>query len=114
MTLLVCGGRDYADEEFVFRTLDEINAKHKVSRVVTGDAPGADSIARRWATERGVDYRGYPAQWSLYGRRSAGPIRNRQMLKEEHPQMVVAFPGGKGTADMLKQARANGILVVEL
>jgi hypothetical protein len=33
------------------------------------------------------------------------------MLKEGHPDLVVAFPGGKGTAGMIALARAAGIPV---
>jgi len=46
--------------------------------------------------------------------RAAGPVRNAQMLAEGKPDFVVAFPGGRGTADMCKQARARGVKVVEV
>jgi hypothetical protein len=35
------------------------------------------------------------------------------MLDEGKPQLVVAFPGGRGTADMIGRARAAGVPVVE-
>jgi len=52
----------------------------------------------------------FPADWSRHGK-SAGPIRNRQMLIEGRPDIVVAFPGGKGTANMIKQAVEAGVKV---
>ena len=52
----------------------------------------------------------YPAQWDVYGRR-AGPIRNQEMIDEGKPDGVVAFPGGKGTADMVRRAEAAGLKV---
>lgn len=44
--------------------------------------------------------------------RAAGPIRNQQMLDEGKPHLVVAFPGGTGTADMVRRAQAAGVLVL--
>lgn len=55
----------------------------------------------------------YPANWLKYGR-MAGAMRNQQMLDEEEVDLVVAFPGGKGTADMVRRARAAGIEVREV
>ena len=52
----------------------------------------------------------YPANWKKHGR-AAGPIRNKQMLEEAKPDLVIAFPGGAGTANMVKQAREAGVKV---
>ena len=53
-----------------------------------------------------------PADWKQYGR-GAGPIRNREMLQYSEPDIVVAFPGGAGTADMIRAARTAGYPVVQ-
>jgi hypothetical protein len=50
------------------------------------------------------------AAWHEHGR-GAGPIRNRQMLEEGRPDLVVAFPGGHGTAGMIKLALKAGVPV---
>jgi hypothetical protein len=49
------------------------------------------------------------ADWEKLGR-SAGPIRNQAMLDEGRPDLVVAFPGHHGTADMVRRARAAGVM----
>jgi len=54
----------------------------------------------------------FPPEWKRYGPK-AGPIRNKQMLDEGRPDLVVAFPGGNGTNDMVKKAKAAGIEVIE-
>lgn len=54
-----------------------------------------------------------PADWKTHGKR-AGSIRNQKMIDDYHPQLVVAFPGGAGTADMVRRARAAGIEVREI
>jgi len=85
----------------------------KVSVVIHGAAPGADTLAGRWAELRRVPVEAFPADWEKHGR-AAGPIRNAPMLAEGKPDLVVAFPGGRGTANMCKQARAAGVKVVEV
>ena len=112
MMLLVCGGRDYADAETVFSALDALHAKTPIECLIEGGAKGADALARAWAQQRGVRVQTFPADWKRHGR-SAGPKRNQQMI-EVRPDMVMAFPGGRGTADMVRRARAVGVAVVEM
>jgi len=106
MRAIVCGGRDFDDVDLAYATLDRL----RPSVVISGGARGADSIGEMWAHERGVHVERFPADWYKHGR-SAGPIRNEQMLKEGKPDMVIAFPGGRGTAHMVKIAREAGVPV---
>lgn len=108
MRVLVCGGRDFGDAPWLFRTLDDFNLKSRFSLLMHGAAKGADSLADNWARSRGVPVESYPADWLLHGR-SAGPIRNRQMMLVGRPELVIAFPGGKGTDDMTKLAKKAGV-----
>lgn len=105
MRILVCGGRDFNDAAIVFAALDEHAASAEC--ICHGGAPGADSLAGEWAQNRGIECRVFHADWERHGR-AAGPIRNQQMLTEFAPTLVVAFPGGRGTNDMIfKAARAD-------
>lgn len=113
MRLLICGGRDYDDHEALFDTLDNYHAVKPITVLIHGAARGADRLAQAWADDRGVCCLQYPANWNRDGK-SAGPIRNRLMLTDGKPDFVIAFPGGRGTADMVKQAKAAGIAVREL
>lgn len=110
MRLLVCGGRDYADRVRLEGALDLLHARRAVSVLIHGAAPGADTLARDWAVARGIPDEAYPADWERHGR-AAGPIRNKRMLEDGAPDGVVAFPGGRGTQNMTKQAAAAGLLV---
>ena len=114
MNVLVCGGRDFADRELVFRTLDDL-AKNEcnIVSVVTGGAKGADALAEDWSKIRQVKRIVYPAQWNLHGR-AAGPMRNVRMVEEEEIHLVVAFPGGRGTRHMIVTAAQYGIEVREI
>lgn len=113
MRVLVCGGRDFSDCQMVWDTLDDLARAEVIDCLIEGDARGADRIAGAWARRRGVDLRVYAADWRKHGR-AAGPIRNQQMLDEGKPDLVIAFPGGIGTADMVRRARASGVRVNEV
>lgn len=104
MRILVCGSRDYADVDAVFRALDKAHAHAPITVIVHGDCSGADQLADQWAKKNSVSCWRFPAQWS--DGPSAGPARNARMLIEANPQGVIAFPGGTGTANMIKLARA--------
>lgn len=106
MKILICGGRDFQDLAAVKRALD---ALEDVRLVIHGAARGADLLGKAWALERGVHFAGVPALWEHYDK-AAGFKRNAAMLLLQ-PDMVVAFPGGRGTADMIRQANAAGVPV---
>jgi len=113
-TWLICGGRDFADTEIFDSAMSELVALQGMpARVVEGGAKGADSMARGWAQRHALDIVTEKAQWNVY-RRSAGVIRNQAMLDKYKPDFVVAFPGGKGTADMVERGRKAGVNVAEI
>jgi hypothetical protein len=103
MRVLVCGGRNFSDYSFLSSVLTNIHTTTKITRIIQGEAPGADTLARQWANEHNILIIGFPADWNTYGR-AAGPIRNKQMLDEGKPDVVIAFPGNKGTRNMVAQA----------
>lgn len=110
MRLLVCGDRHWEDVATMRRALEALLP----FTVIEGEAPGADRMARVEAERLGITVRRYPAYWQRYGR-AAGPIRNEQMLTEGRPTHVLAFhhnlAESRGTADMVRRARAAGIPV---
>jgi len=107
--VLVCGGRDYHDRARVFEDLARVFNKHTDMSLLSGMANGADQLAYDFACLYGLDFEGYAAQWKRDGK-SAGPKRNQRMI-DTRPDLVVAFPGGKGTADCVERAKAAGIAV---
>jgi len=110
MRVIVCGGRNYHDKAAVYAALDRLHEKKGIDFLIQGSGAGADYTAWQWAQDRGVLCGSFPAQWDEHGRR-AGPIRNQQMIDEGRPDGVVAFPGGRGTADMIERAKRAGIAV---
>ena len=111
MRVLVCGGRYYADRETLEWALEPFSSPDTV--IIHGDAPGADFMADQWAYARNIPVKIFSPDWEKHGR-AAGPIRNQAMLDEGKPDLVIAFPGGRGTADMVRRARAAGVKVIEV
>ena len=110
----MCGGREFDDWGLMCSTLDEILfSESRPLTIIEGGAKGADFLGRVWAKLRSCPYKEYPADWKTHGG-AAGPIRNKQMLEEGKPDLVVAFAGGSGTRDMIRQAEKAGVKVVEV
>lgn len=109
--VLVCGGRDYADKVAVWTTLAAHHASRGFTAVINGGASGADEHARSWALEYCVPTYTFPADWKRLGPK-AGPIRNQRMIDEGKPRLVIAFSGGRGTADMARRAKAAGLEII--
>lgn len=112
MKLIIAGGRDYVLEgqvsdfdQFMQAIVDQLGA---VTEVVSGGAKGADSVGMDWAGRKGIPVRVFAPDWDAYGR-AAGPIRNRQMA--EYADALVCFPGGKGTASMIREAEKVGLRI---
>lgn len=105
--ILVCGGRDYADREAVERAIDAVAGG--VDTVIHGDAEGADRLVAGYCTEIGIHTAAVAPNWPRWGR-AAGPRRNAAMLALR-PDKVIAFPGGRGTEDCIRQAERAGIPV---
>ena len=113
MRLLVCGGRDYSNASRVGLVLTKIHQKRPITCVIHGGARGADKAADLAARAMGLPCEVYQADWRGHGKK-AGPIRNQRMIDEGKPDGVLAFPGGRGTTDMVSRAREAGIKVMEV
>ena len=112
------GGRDLAwSHQRIAAELLARTRGRPVHLLLHGGARGADAAIGRAAQQLGWSALVLPAQWQLHGR-AAGPIRNRELLEqaiaraEAHSSpgyqasvLVVAFPGGTGTASLVQHAR---------
>ncbi len=97
----------------MFEVLNGLHKAAPIACIIEGGALGADRFARRWAAEHAVECVTFEADWKSYGR-AAGPLRNARMLHEAKPDVVIAFPGGKGTANMVALAGGYGVPVREI
>lgn len=111
--VLVCGGRFFSNRHLVWKTLDKLHHEVGIDTIIEGNATGVDTFACRWAWLRGVANLKYAALWRVHGN-AAGPIRNQWMLDHGKPDLVLAFQGGNGTADMVRRAKKAGVDVMEI
>lgn len=112
MRVIVCGSRYCDDRRFVQNMLHDLDHTHGFTMLIEGGSRGVDQFAGEWADRRGIPHVLVPAHWEYHGKK-AGPVRNATMLSLS-PDRVIAFPGGNGTANMIKQAKQQGIPVVDL
>lgn len=118
MRVLVCGGRYFSDAVCLNNVLIKLQEKlaesdKKIDVIIHGAAPGADSLAGEWAKANNIPVESYPADWNTHGR-SAGHIRNKQMLVDGKPNIIVAMPGGRGTSNMIEISKRAGIKVLDM
>lgn len=112
MIVVITGGRDFDDRDLLYEALDKIHAETPITVIRNGGMTGADALSSRWAYDRKVDTQCIGAQWRRYGS-SAGPRRNIDMLNLA-TDLVVAFPGGRGTRHTIAAARDRRIPVREV
>lgn len=109
ITILVCGGRDFDDYSLMENTLTQIHKQLGISQLIHGDARGADRLSGAWASKNGIAVTAVPADWNKFGK-SAGFRRNETMARMS-PDLVVAFPGGKGTEHMINLCKSMKLTV---
>lgn len=112
MRVILAGDRNWSDWAAIVKVLRPFDPR--TTLVITGGAPGADTLAEMAAKAMGFEARVvFPADWKKYGR-AAGPRRNQQMLEallggsaSDH-RLVIGFhdslADSKGTRDMLTRA----------
>lgn len=109
--VIIAGGRDFDDFEFLERTMDNLlsNITDDIE-VVCGMARGADALGDLYASKKNYSVRYFPAEWEEYGK-SAGYKRNEQMA--QNADALVAFWDGKsrGTKHMIDIARRYNLKV---
>lgn len=110
---LICGGRDYRDIVTFTNAMNALILHPRDAVIIHGAAPGADKMADHWGRQNGAQVIACPADWDTLGK-AAGPIRNATMLKDHQPDVVIAFPGGPGTEDMVQRARKAKLVVVQV
>jgi hypothetical protein len=122
--VLICGGREFADQALFNHTLhclpalisEHFKGQRRLDSeycIIQGEAKGADRMAKVYAKYAGLPCMGFEANWHYY-ENAAGPIRNRWMKKFGQPQIGLAFPGGSGTRDMMKALVAAGVPVFDV
>jgi YspA, cpYpsA-related SLOG family len=108
MKTIIAGGRTITDYSLVSTALAE--SGFIPTEIVSGMAPGVDTLAVQYATQHNLPLKEFPANWSLYGR-SAGPRRNRQMAEYADALIAVWDGESRGTKNMIEEATKRNLQV---
>lgn len=129
MRVVVCGGRGFKDRDFIFRHLSRLDKERgPIVEVMEGGAPGTDKIAGEWADENGRRHVRDEAAWedlavpgAVRAVRADGTEYNvlagfqrNQRMADSRLDLVIVFPGGRGTADMARRARCAGVNTIHI
>lgn len=116
MRVLVCGCRNLSGyigfKNYIYESMSIFHTQTKITKLIEGGASGVDYVAKQWAIVNKIPIKEFPAEWDKYNK-SAGSIRNQQMIDEGKPDIVIAFWDGKSrdTLDMISRAISNRINV---
>lgn len=110
INIIVCGSRTFTNYSTLCAALDDFLQQFPNEQIciVSGCARGADALAIQYAEERNLQLLRFPANWKRYGR-SAGMVRNGQMLNVADACFAFHDGESRGTAQMLRISRAKGI-----
>lgn len=111
MNILITGDRNWTDQQIIYEALKEFEGQDVT--IIHGAARGADFIAGSIAKNIfDFEVKPFPAKWHTYGK-SAGPIRNSEMLESNEIHKCLAFhndiQNSKGTKDMIQKVKKAGI-----
>lgn len=110
MRVIIAGGRDFDDYKLLKEVCDEFLKDFNVTEIVSGKSLGADTLGEKYAKERNIPIKEFPANWIKF-KKGAGHIRNGEMA--EYGDCLIAFYDGKstGTKNMLEQAYKKKLIM---
>jgi SLOG family YspA-like protein len=105
MKLAIVGSRNYDNYDNFKVIVDQYLDKNGIPlEIISGGCKGVDKLAEKYARELDIPFKSFEADWNKYGR-SAGPLRNTQII--EYCTHVLALPtkGSVGTLDTIRKAQ---------
>lgn len=114
--VIIAGSRDFNNYELLEKHLNKFVKEHPNNKItiISGAARGTDQLGERYAREKCILLKRFPANWEQFGKR-AGYIRNIQMLDyidaSTCDSYVFTFWDGKskGTKQMIDSAKKRNI-----
>lgn len=99
MKVIIAGSRNLCKYEYVEEAIKKSN--FKITTIISGNAKGIDKLGEKYALNNNIELITYPADWNKYGK-SAGYIRNTEMLKECDALIAIWDGISKGTKHMIE------------
>jgi hypothetical protein len=108
MKTIIAGSRFITDYDLVKSAIKE--SEFVITEVVSGLAPGIDTLGIEWAKENNIKWCGFQANWNEFGK-AAGPKRNQKMADYADALIAIWDGSSKGTKDMIDRAKKKGLKV---
>jgi hypothetical protein len=106
---VVAGSRSITNFQTVVTAIE--GAEWPLSRVLSGDADGVDSLGIQWAEENDVPVDHYPPDYDTYSGRLAPLERNSEMADDADALIAIWDGKSTGTKHMIGEARKQGIRI---
>lgn len=106
--VIIAGTRTFEDYDLLKTKCDYFFQRKKPTAIVCGEARGADTLGKRYASENGILVISVPADWERHGKK-AGYLRNQEMARYADALIVFWDGRSKGTRNMLEIAVEKGI-----
>lgn len=109
--LAIVGSRQFSDYEFMEKCLEEFRLSFgNPHSIISGDARGADSLAKRWAEQNKIPITVLKTDWTK-GKHMGFETNRRIVEKATH---LIAFPTASsiGTHHSIQLANEKGIPTV--
>ena len=110
MKLLVCGTREIADIDYIFKRLDEIFYEYDITELIEGGADGVDSLAGLYAVSHGIKHKTVYPKYNIHGDR-APLVRNEEMVDECDGGVAIWDGKSTGTAHTISLLRQQNKLL---
>ncbi|MBC7658958.1 MAG: DUF2493 domain-containing protein [Chitinophagaceae bacterium] len=111
MKIIVCGSQNYQNQSLLSNALREYTRRHKVSTIVIGTEPGAETMTAEWAMQNGVRLSIIPTDRKV-PREHALIERNKRLIATHHDaKAVLHFVGSEGSEDLCLRALGSNIVV---
>ena len=106
MKVIIAGSREnctYDHTEYAI-----IHSQFNITEVVSGTANGVDKFGEQYAVKHSIPIKQFPANWKKHGR-SAGYIRNKEMVDYADALIAVWDSKSNGTKHTIDLAKAKNI-----
>lgn len=112
MKCIIAGSRSIKEYTLVTSAIYASGFHNEITEVVCGMAQGVDLLGKQWADAYGIPVVKFRPDWAKHGK-AAGPIRNEEMAEYADALILVWRGNSKGSADMLRKAKAHGLRIYE-
>jgi hypothetical protein len=105
--VILAGGREFYDYDMFKYKVDFLLQSKANIEIVSGGAMGADSLAEKYAKEKGYKLTVIKADWNLG--KVGGPLRNSEMVAYSDAAIFFWDGVSRGTLDCMKKASDKGL-----